>query len=62
MLRPAVIWRQTCFGSHSPGGCRYAQRMLTAIQMLRLNGRSVVDFLTEALTAHRLATPAPSLA
>jgi transposase len=61
MLRPAVIWRKTCFGSHSTGGCRYAERMLTAIQTLRLNGRLVMQFLTEALAAHRQALPTPSL-
>jgi transposase len=61
MLRPAVIWRKTCFGSHSQGGCRYVERMLTAIQTLRLNGRSAITFLTEALAAHRTALPAPSL-
>jgi transposase len=61
MLRPAVIWRKTCFGSHSAGGCRYAERMLTAIQTLRLNDRCVIGFLTEALAAHRSALPAPPL-
>lgn len=61
MLRPAVIWRKTCFGSHSLRGCRYAERMLTAVQTLRLNGRPVLPFLTEALAAHRLGNPAPSL-
>ena len=61
MLRPAVIWRKTCFGSHSPGGCRYAERMLTAVQTLRLQQRPVLDFLTRALTAHRAALTAPSL-
>jgi len=61
MLRPAVIWRKTCFGSHSPGGCRYAERMLTAVQTLRLQDRPVLEFLTRDLTAHRAALPAPSL-
>lgn len=62
MLRPAVIWRKTCFGSHSPGGCRYAERMLTAIQTLRLQQRSALDFLSDSLRAHRHALPAPALA
>ena len=62
MLRPGVIWRKTCFGSHSQGGCRYAERMLSVIQTLRLNGRSVVDFLAQTLHAHRHALPIPTLA
>jgi transposase len=61
MLRPGVIWRKKCFGSHSQGGCRYAERMMTAIQTLRLNGRSVMDFLTDALHAHRHGLPLPAL-
>src|SRR4051812_2047998 len=61
MLRPAVIWRKTCFGSHSAGGCRYAERMLTAVQTLRLRGRPVLDFLTDAIRAHRDGAPAPAL-
>jgi transposase len=62
MLRTAVIWRKKCFGSHSPGGCRYAERMLTAIQSLRLNNRSVLSFLAETLHAHRHHLPSPALA
>jgi transposase len=61
MLRPAVIWRKTCFGSHGQGGCRYAERMLTAVQTLRLGGRPVLAFLTDALHAHRNALPSPAL-
>jgi len=61
MLRPAVIWRKKCFGSHSAGGCRYVERMLTAIHTLRLRGRGVVGFLADALTAHRNGLPSPTL-
>lgn len=61
MLRPGVMWRKTSFGSHSEGGCRYAERMLTAVQTLRLQGRRVVDYLAQALDAHRRSAPAPSL-
>jgi transposase len=61
MLRPAVIWRKKCFGSHSAGGCRYVERMLTTIHTLRLRGRGVVGFLTDALTAHRSGLPSPGL-
>lgn len=62
MLRPAVIWRKKSFGSHSVGGCRYAERMLTAIRTLRLQNRSVIEFLSDSLSAHRAALPPPALA
>lgn len=61
MLRPGVIWRKKSFGSHSSGGCRYAERMLSAIQTLRLQNRSVMTFLRESLEAHRRALPLPHL-
>jgi hypothetical protein len=35
--------------------------MLTAVQSLRLQERSVLDYLTRAVTAHRHKTPPPSL-
>jgi len=62
MLRPGVIWRKKCFGSHSDGGCRYAERMMTAVRTLRLNGRSVMQYLSDTLHAHRHGNPLPSLA
>jgi transposase len=60
-LRPAVMWRRTSFGSHSQGGCRYAERVLTAVQTLRLQHRRVLDYLADALDAHRRGAPAPEL-
>lgn len=61
VLRPAVIWRKTCFGSHSPGGCRFAERMLSVIQTLRLQHRPAIDFLADTLDAHRSGNAKPSL-
>jgi transposase len=62
MLRPGVIWRKKCFGSHSAGGCRYAERMMTTIQTLRLQHRPVARFLADTLHAHRHSLAAPVLA
>ena len=45
MLRPGVLWRKNAFGSHSEAGCRFAERMLTVVQTLRLQKRHVVDYL-----------------
>jgi transposase len=60
-LRPAVLWRRRSFGCHSAGGCRFVERMLTAVQTLRLQERGVIDYLADAITAHRQGLPAPKL-
>jgi len=61
VLRSAVVWRKTSYGCQSEGGCRFVERILTAVQTLRLQGRPVLDYLTEAITAHRYGLPAPTL-
>jgi transposase len=60
-LRPAVLWRKRSFGCQSEEGCRFAERMLTVVQTLRLQGRGVIDYLVEAITAHRRGLAAPKL-
>ena len=47
--------------SECDAGCRFVERAMTAVQTLRLQGRSVLQFLHETLTAHRAGAPAPSL-
>jgi transposase len=61
VLRRGVLWRKNAFGSHSAGGCRFVERLLTVVQTRRLQGRSVLGYLYEALVAHRQNLPAPSL-
>ena len=34
-IRPAVLWRKGSFGSHSPQGSRFVERMLTVTRSLR---------------------------
>lgn len=60
-IRPAVLWRKGSFGSHSPEGSRFVERMLTLVRSLRKQGRAVLEFLVEAVTAHRMDRRAPSL-
>jgi transposase len=60
-LRPAVLWRKKSFGSHSPAGSRFAERMLTIAATLKQQRRNVVDYLTEACIAGVHGKPAPSL-
>ena len=61
VLRRGVLWRKNAFGCQSEAGCRFVERMLTVVQTRRLQGRSVLDYLYDALVAHRNGLPAPSL-
>lgn len=61
VLRRGVLWRKNAFGCHSEGGCRFVERVLTVVQTLRLQQRSVLNYLYTALVAHRSASPAPKL-
>jgi transposase len=61
LLRRGVLWRKHAFGSGSVAGCRFVERLLTVVQTRRLQGRSVLSYLYEALVAHRNNLPAPSL-
>ena len=61
LLRRGVLWRKNAFGSQSAAGCRFVERLLTVVQTRRLQGRSVLRYLHEALVAHRNGLPVPSL-
>ena len=61
LLRRGVLWRKNAFGSHSEEGCRFVERLLTVVQTCRLQRRSVLRYLYEALLAHRSGLPSPSL-
>ena len=61
LIRPAVLWRKNSFGTQSERGSRFAECMLTVAQTLRLQGRSVLDFVERAICANRLGESAPSL-
>lgn len=60
-LRPAVIWRKTCYGSQSEQGCRFVERMLTTSATCQVQGRNLLDFVSESLKAHWSGQPAPNL-
>jgi transposase len=61
ILRMGVLWRKNAFGCHSESGCRFVERILTVVQTLRLQKRSVLNFLEESIIAHRSGTPSPAL-
>jgi hypothetical protein len=50
-LRPGVLWRKGSFGSHSPAGSRFAERMLTVAGTFKQQRRNVVDYVTLACEA-----------
>lgn len=61
LLRRAVLWRKRSFGSQSAAGCQFVARILTVVQTRRLQGRNVLDYLHDALRAHRAGQTCPSL-
>jgi transposase len=60
-LRHAVIWRKLSFGTQSPSGSRYVERLLTVIETCRRQSRNVFSWLVEAVQAHISQQPAPSI-
>ena len=61
LLRRAVLWRKRSFGCTGEAGCRFVERILTVVQTRRLQGRSVLDYLHDALHAHRAGQTCPAL-
>jgi transposase len=61
LLRRGVLWRKNAFGCHSERGCRFVERILTAVQTLRLQSRPVLPYLCDVLLAHRNGLKPPSL-
>jgi transposase len=47
-LRRAVLWRRKSFGTQSARGSEFVERILTAVTMLRQQGRDVMEYLTAA--------------
>jgi transposase len=60
-IRHGVMWRKTSFGTDSPNGSRFVERILTVVTTLRMQGRNVLDYVTAACEAALTGTPAPSL-
>jgi transposase len=60
-LRHAVLWRKSSFGTQSEAGSRFVERMLTVRATLRAQGRSVVNYVAQAVDCCLRGLPAPSL-
>jgi transposase len=61
LVRLAVLWRRRSFGCASQAGCRFVERILTVVQTRKLQGRNVLDYLHDALRAHRTGKTCPKL-
>jgi transposase len=60
-IRPGVLWRKGSFGTDSPCGSRFVERMMTVAASLKQQGRNVVDYITRAFEASLIGEPIPSL-
>jgi transposase len=60
-IRPLVMWRKGCFGSHSEAGSRFVERMMSVTVTLKLQHRNVVEYVTDACHAHLHNEQPPSL-
>lgn len=60
-LRPSVLWRKGSFGTYSPHGSRFVERILTVVTTLRMQKRNVLDYVTEACEASLRHASPPSL-
>lgn len=56
-LRPAVIWRKTCFGTDSVAGDRFVERMLSVSATCCQRGVNLFSFLCDAVDAHFKGLP-----
>jgi transposase len=61
LVRRAVLWRKRSFGCNSERGCRFVERILTVVQTCRLRGKSTLEYLHQAVAAHRAGKPCPHL-
>ncbi len=58
-LRPAVLRRKGCWGTHSAAGSRFVERILTVAATLKQQHRNIVDSVTQACIAALHDDPAP---
>ena len=60
-LRGPVIQRKLSWGSKSNAGLRLMERLWTAVETCRRQGRSVLDYITDAVNAFRNGSQVPIL-
>lgn len=60
-IRHPVVWRRSSFGTDSPTGSRFVERVLSVVQTCKRQGRRAFEYLTGALTAARNGLAIPRL-
>ena len=60
-IRHGVMWRKTSFGTDSPSGSRFVERILTVVTTLRMQRRNVLDYVTAVCEAALHGHAPPSL-
>jgi transposase len=60
-IRPGVQWRKICFGNQSHEGELFTARLLTVIRTCALQGKSLIQYLINAINAFRIKGHHPSL-
>lgn len=60
-IRHPVVWRRSSFGTDSPTGSRFVERVLSVVQTCKRQGRRAFEYLTDALTAARKGLAIPRL-
>jgi transposase len=60
-LRSLVIARKLCFGSRSSYGKAWRAKIQSCIETLRRQGRSILDFIADAIKATRIGSSAPDI-
>ncbi len=60
-LRHAVCWRKTSYGTDSPSGSRFVERVLTAVATCRQQSRDALEYLVACCRAARDGACPPPL-
>jgi transposase len=59
--RHLVQWRKLCYGSDSPAGSRFVERIASVVATCRRQQRNVLEYLTQCHQAHLHGKPIPLL-
>jgi transposase len=58
-LRKLVLWRKKSYGTRSPRGRRFVERITSVVETIKKNGINVLDFLETSVRAFINRQPAP---
>lgn len=56
-----MLWRKGSFGTDSPDGSRFVERILTAVATLSAQNRDMFEYLVHAHVDHAAGHPVASL-